>query len=86
MLQTENELVEYKEKVTDSIEKEAVAFLNAEGGCIYIGVKNNGDVIGIPDIDKVRLQIKDRLIFGIVPTTLTLVSINTEIIEHKSVL
>ena len=32
MLPTENELVEYKEKITDSFEKEVVAFLNARGG------------------------------------------------------
>ena len=77
-LQTENELVEYKEKITDSLEKEAVAFLNAKGGDIYIGVKDNGDIVGIQDIDKTQLQVKDRLIFGISPSILSLVSL-----EHK---
>ncbi|MDR2234187.1 MAG: ATP-binding protein [Tannerella sp.] len=38
MFQVENELVEYKEKRPDSLEKEAVAFLNAKDGDIYIGV------------------------------------------------
>ena len=36
MLQQENELIEYKEKLTDTLEKEVVAFLNAKGGCIYV--------------------------------------------------
>jgi len=31
--------IEYKEKLNDSLEKEVVAFLNAKGGDIYIGVK-----------------------------------------------
>jgi len=86
MLQAENELVEYKERPNDSIEKEAVAFLNAKGGFIYIGVKDNGDVIGVSSIDQAQLQIKDRLIFGISPATLSLFSISTEIIENKPVL
>jgi predicted HTH transcriptional regulator len=38
VFQVENELVEYKEKRPDSLEKEAVAFLNAKDGDIYIGV------------------------------------------------
>ena len=82
----ENELIEYKERLSESLEKETVAFLNGRGGDIYIGVRDNGDIIGVPDIDKVQLQVKDRLIFGIVPATLSLISINTEIIDNKSVL
>ena len=86
MFQVENELVEYKEKLTDLLEKEAVAFLNAKGGDIYIGVKDDGDVVGIPNIDKMQLQAKDRLIFGISPSILSLVSITTEKISDKLVL
>ncbi|MCL2598170.1 MAG: putative DNA binding domain-containing protein [Paludibacter sp.] len=86
MLQVENELVEYKEKLTDSLEKEAVAFLNAKGGNIYIGVKDNGDIIGVSNIDKLQLQVKDRLINGISPSILSLVSITTEKILDKTIL
>jgi len=86
MLQVENELVEYKEKLTDSLEKEAVAFLNAKGGDIYIGVKDNGDVFGVSNIDKLQLQTKDRLINGISPSILSLISITTEKFSDKTVL
>ena len=86
MFQVENELVEYKEKLTDSLEKESVAFLNAKGGDIYIGVKDNGDVFGISNIDKIQLQVKDRLIFGISPSILSLVSITAEKISDKTIL
>ena len=34
---TENSRVEFKSKLTDDLEKEVVAFLNSEGGVIYIG-------------------------------------------------
>ena len=86
IFQVENELVEHKEKLTDLLEKESVAFLNAKGGNIYIGVKDNGDVVDISNIDKVQLQVKDRLIFGISPSILSLVSITSEKISDKTVL
>jgi predicted HTH transcriptional regulator len=85
-MQVENENIEYKEKLTDSIEKEVVAFLNAKGGCIYIGITDNGNIVGVQSINKVQLQIKDRLLFGIVPTILSLISINTEVIDNKDVI
>ena len=86
MLQAENDLVEYKEKLTDSLEKEVVAFLNAKGGCIYIGVKDNGDIVGVSNVDKNQLQIKDRLIYGISPAILSLIAISTENIDNKSII
>ena len=39
--------VELKSVLNDSVEKEIVAFLNTNNGTIYIGVDNNGNVIGI---------------------------------------
>lgn len=49
-LQTgENYYIEFKETVTSNNElsKEAVALVNGEGGIIYFGISDNGDVIGI---------------------------------------
>ena len=86
MFNPESENIEYKEKLTESLEKEAISFLNANGGCIYIGVKDNGEVVGIRDIDKIQLQVKDRLTFGISPSTLSLISISAENLENKMVL
>jgi predicted HTH transcriptional regulator len=39
----ESNRIEYKRELSDSLEKEVVAFLNyAEGGIIYIGVDKSG--------------------------------------------
>lgn len=46
----ESNRIEFKRELTKEldIEKEVVAFLNyKEGGIIYIGVDNNGNVIGV---------------------------------------
>ena len=43
----ESEKVELKAKYTDTICREIVAFLNANGGQILIGVDDNGNVFGV---------------------------------------
>ena len=47
----ESETLELKAKYTDTFARELVSFLNAEGGIIYIGIQNDGTVIGIDNID-----------------------------------
>lgn len=54
----ENERTEYKEKLTVTLEKEAVAFLNAHGGTIYIGFDRNGNPVGVDKCDALQLGIK----------------------------
>ena len=59
MIESKN--IEYKQRVTPELEKEVVAFLNAnEGGFIYIGIDKTGKTIGVPDPDAVQLELKDR--------------------------
>ncbi len=48
----ESENLELKEKYSDSIAKEIVSFLNSSGGTILIGVKDNGEIIGVEKIDE----------------------------------
>jgi ATP-dependent DNA helicase RecG len=47
----ENSFVEFKEKNVraESIAKELAAFLNFEGGAIYIGISDNGQILGVDD-------------------------------------
>ena len=42
---TESEKVELKQKLNDTLPKEMVAFLNTNGGSVYIGVENGGNII-----------------------------------------
>ena len=44
----ESDKVELKREMVDDLDKEIIAFLNAHGGTIYIGVDDNGKVIGVP--------------------------------------
>ena len=64
---------EFKVKLTDKFEEEVISFLNTNGGNIYIGVNDKGDIIGINgNIDLLQRTIKDRIKDNIMPSTLDL--------------
>ena len=47
MLFRESETIELKETVSDEIKKEIIAFANCNGGKVYIGVQDDGEVVGV---------------------------------------
>ena len=49
MRYAETDRIELKERMTDELKKEIVAFLNTEGGTIYVGVKDDGTPSPIQD-------------------------------------
>lgn len=63
----ESENIELKEKFNDNFVREVVSFLNAEGGKIYIGVKDDGTVVGISEIDDILKKISDCITDQIEP-------------------
>ena len=50
---SENQQTELKADYTEEIKRTVVAFANGEGGTIYIGVDDNGEVLGLTDADVV---------------------------------
>ena len=64
---------EFKVKLTDKFEEEVISFLNTNGGNIYLGVNDKGDIVGISgNIDLLQRTIKDRIKDNIMPSTLGL--------------
>lgn len=63
----ESEVLELKEKYTPNICKEIVSFLNTEGGTVIIGVKDNGEVIGVDKIDETLKKLSDVITTQIEP-------------------
>ena len=83
----EDSRTELKEVVTDKLEEEVIAFLNKNGGNIYIGISDSGKVIGInANIDSLQNIIKDRIKNNISPTTIGLFDIDVEIFDNKEVI
>ncbi|MEA1921734.1 MAG: ATP-binding protein [Pseudomonadota bacterium] len=84
---TESGRIEYKRELTDNLEKEVVAFLNArEGGVIYLGLDDNGKVFGVNECDRVQLAVKDRLKNNIKPSIMGLFEIIVEERAGKNVI
>lgn len=72
----ESQFVELKRELNDKLEKEAVAFLNnREGGTVYIGIDDDGEVVGVEDVDAVQLQVAMRLRDNVMPSSLGLFDI-----------
>lgn len=84
---SETNRIEYKRELTDSLEKEVIAFLNYhEGGIIYLGLDDTGSVVGIKDCDNIQLKIKDRLKNNIQPSIMGLFDIIHQIQDGKDII
>ncbi len=59
MVFQESETVELKEVVVDDIRKEIIAFANCDGGRLYIGVRDDGTVVGLDDPDGAALRVSN---------------------------
>ena len=66
----ETEKVELKEKINDQLPKEIEAFLNTDGGTIYIGVTDDGRVLGVDQLDNTLRKISDIITDQIDPNAL----------------
>lgn len=84
---SETNRIEYKQELTEGLEKEVVAFLNYHGGgVIYIGIDKNENPVGVADMDVDMLKIKDRLKNNISPSCLGLFDVIHEEREGKNII
>lgn len=67
MLFRESDTIELKETVVDAIKKEIIAFANCNGGKLYVGVRDDGTVIGLDNPDETALQISNMVRDAIKP-------------------
>lgn len=79
MIETiENSRTEFKVKLVDDLEESVIAFLNKDGGNIYIGIDDNGNIVGLKNnIDFLQRKVKDLIISNIEPSVLGLFDIET---------
>lgn len=63
----ETENIEFKSQFTEEIYKEIIAFANTDGGVVYVGIDNNGNAIGLTDVDKEYTRITNGIRDAIMP-------------------
>jgi ATP-dependent DNA helicase RecG len=61
----ETEHIEFKRELNDSVKKEIIAFANTDGGKIYVGVDDSGNVVGLNnsklDLESISNTIRDSI-------------------------
>ncbi|MCL2111676.1 MAG: putative DNA binding domain-containing protein [Clostridiales bacterium] len=63
----ETEKIEFKEVFTNDVYKDVIAFANTEGGTIFIGVNDSGDVVSTGNIDDAYTRITNGVRDAITP-------------------
>ena len=82
----ESKTIEFKREYTENLKYEVIAFANTDGGTIYIGIEDDGTVIGIENIDKTMLSITNMIRDSIHPDVTLFTDVNTVDIEEKTVI
>ena len=82
----ENEYTELKSTVVNDICKEIIAFANTKGGTLYVGVADDGNIIGVDNADKVTLQLSNMVRDSIKPDVTMFVRYEIQDIEGKQIL
>ena len=63
----ETENIEFKVKYTEDLYKEIIAFANTDGGTVYIGIDNNGNVVGVDNLDEEYTKVTNGIRDAIMP-------------------
>lgn len=84
----ESEIMELKEKYTDTLIIDMVAFLNTEGGDIYVGITDSGEIKGIHDdqIDEIQKKISDCITSQIEPNPQNEITMSLLREENKNII
>ena len=82
----ESESIELKSIVQDDIKKEIIAFANYNGGTIYVGITDQGEIIGVENADDSALQISNMVRDSVKPDVTMFIHYETVELEGKSVI
>lgn len=63
----ETENIEFKSGFTEDIYKEVIAFANTYGGILYIGIDNDGNALGLKNVDDEYTRITNGIRDAILP-------------------
>lgn len=63
----ETENIEFKSQFTEEIYKEVIAFANTNGGIVYVGIDNDGNVVGLTNVNEDYTRITNGIRDAIMP-------------------
>lgn len=83
---TESSTLELKRQVVDDIRKTVIAFANTEGGTLYIGVDDDGTIVGVKEIGYEMLRLSNMIRDAIKPDVTMFVSCVQEKEKGKDII
>jgi ATP-dependent DNA helicase RecG len=83
---TESATTEYKREYTPNINKTIIAFANTSGGTLFIGIANDGNTVGVADIDATMLRVSNSIRDSIKPDVTLFVDYQQETIDGETVI
>ena len=86
MFKYEDQNTEFKQEYVTDIKKEVLGFINSDGGTIYVGIRKDGEIIGMNDPDGTMLKIANSLKDTLVPDVMSFIKINSLTIENKIII
>ena len=81
----ESETLELKEIVVEDIKKEIIAFANSAGGTLYVGVADDGSIVGVDNPDTVTQQISNMVRDSIKPDVTMFIRYDTKVVDGKQI-
>ena len=63
----ETENIEFKDQFAEDIYKEVIAFANTDGGVVYVGIDNDGNAVGLKNVDQEYTRITNGIRDAIMP-------------------
>jgi len=81
----ESDTIELIQEFTLDIKKEIVAFANTKGGTIFVGITDNGNVLGVGEPERICERISSVIHDGIKQDITLFTDIVTENIEGKAI-
>ena len=57
----ENKTTEFKREYLDDIKYAVIAFANSDGGKLYIGINDDGSVLGVENTDDTMLRLTNMI-------------------------
>lgn len=81
----ENKTIEFKIEYVDDIKNTIIAFANCDGGTLYIGVNDDGEICGVNDVDDTMLRVTNAIRDAVRPDVTMFVECSNDTMEDKSV-
>lgn len=81
----ENKTTEFKREYVEDIKNTIVAFANCDGGTLYIGVRDDGEVCGVDNVDDTMLRVTNAIRDAVRPDITMFVECRNDVMDEKAI-